>query len=289
MFAPERKWGTPTLRRHRGHGHFKGDAIGVTRSTRPERSSRRDSKGGLGTTAGRLGAPVTDRRGPPAHADRVTRSTRLQSNPMYPTPQEAIEIRTRLMSDLQKQPIELFLAKHLFETMPWCFGAAPADELWKWRVDFSKAIGVDQLGIHVVGSGCTGVSLSPTKNLKAFDVKSDIDVAVISSYYFEQAWAYLQDPGRSKYDMNKTERDALDDQRNRHVFWGCIATDKIIQFLPFGREWTLAASAAAKKLPTKTNPINIRLYRNTWSLVSYQKHGLLTLQREQGKDPNGSQ
>src|SRR5690606_3802231 len=89
----------------------------------------------------------------------------------------------------------------------------------------------------LIGSAAVGLSLNPDKNFKEFNEESDIDVAVVSDHYFDISWHHLRNLGPRRHRLSTKEKLALQDHRERLIYWGTIATDKIIQILPFGASW----------------------------------------------------
>ena len=86
--------------------------------------------------------------------------------------------------------------------------------------------------IIITGSACVGYSLNPRKNFRKFRETSDIDVGIISNYYFDIAWHELRNQKYYKLDNNM--KNALEEHKNRLIYWGTIATDKILPLLSFG-------------------------------------------------------
>src|SRR5436190_1208070 len=94
----------------------------------------------------------------------------------------------------------------------------------------------------MVGTSAIGVSLNPRKFFKVFDQGSDIDVAVISSYHFTIAWRFLRAQGHRRTHVDAKTRIAWNEHVNRFIYWGTIATDKLLGILPFGKEWLSAVN-----------------------------------------------
>jgi hypothetical protein len=103
-----------------------------------------------------------------------------------------------------------------------------------------------------------------------FDQGPDIDVAVISAYHFEEAWRYLRNMGSEYFKLRPTAKRSVDDHRTRYVYYGTIATDQILERLPFGKRWLIALSAMAREYPTEGRLITARVYRDFDSLRGYQ-------------------
>lgn len=74
--------------------------------------------------------------------------------------------------------------------------------------------------------------------------------------------------------MKVKEQNSIEDHRKRLIYWGTIATDKILQILPFAQTWITALDEMKKIDPTKDREINLRIYRDFESLRAYQKTSL---------------
>lgn len=168
------------------------------------------------------------------------------------------------------------VCKHVLERLPYIF-ANKWGPYRKWRQTLGDAIGVDPCNICLIGSACVGVSLNPYKSLSKFGDSSDIDVAVVSEFHFSVAWRALREH-RLADALTRKEKQSLIDHQKRHIYWGCIATDKILRILPFARNWTVAISKMSAEPPTKDREIKFRIYKNYDALRSYQIQGVKYLQ-----------
>lgn len=112
-----------------------------------------------------------------------------------------------------------------------------------------------------------GVSLSPYKNFQPFSTKSDIDVAIISPYHFDTAWRHLRTLRRSN--VTRGEWEAIISHKENYIYWGCIATDKILHLLPFSRSWVEALAHVAGLSPADGRDTGARIYRDAGSLRDY--------------------
>ena len=167
------------------------------------------------------------------------------------------------------------VSEHVLERLPHIF-ANDWEPYRKWRQKLGAAIGVDPCNISVIGSACVGVSLSPHKGLSKFEDSSDIDVAIISDFHFNVAWRALR--GFPLADARTTkERQSILDHKKNYVYWGCIATYKILRILPYAKEWTIAVSDMRAEPPTEGRDINFKIYKDFDALRSYQIHGVESL------------
>lgn len=178
-----------------------------------------------------------------------------------------------MIADLKKEIVDehsaFVTSKWVLERIPFIF----SDDLEKfidWKERLSNLIGVDGKSISITGSAAVGYSLNPSKNFKEFDEQSDIDVAIISGYYFDIAWHTLRNLGPKRHSLTSKEKFSIKDHRERLIYWGTIATDKIVQILPFGESWLMAIDQMKKIDPTIDKEINFRIYKDFESLREYQ-------------------
>ncbi len=192
-----------------------------------------------------------------------------------------VEIKKAILDrDLKDLVNELF-----FERVPFLFEPL-LTQYSPWRCRLSAAINVDPCEIVVIGSAAIGFSLSPAKAFRPFDTKSDVDVAIISDHFFSEAWHHLRTVDITIDSLTPAQRAAVIEHQKKYVYWGCIATDRILSLLPFSREWLAARSNLAAVEPTAERIINFRLYKDFRALRAYQALGLKRL-RMALLDPEG--
>lgn len=186
--------------------------------------------------------------------------------------------------DLQRLPADIVISKWILENVPFIFHDDRQHYL-EIKSLLSKQLNVDSCSILFVGSSSVGFSLSPSKNFKKFDEKSDIDIAVISHYYFDVAWRTIRniDYSHQTYSVQKV----IDDHRNRLIYWGTIATDKIIGLLPFGEKWLKAIESLKSDKLFEDRKISFRLYQDHEALRLYHMHNFSNnLQNTLGVKPS---
>ena len=87
--------------------------------------------------------------------------------------------------------------------------------------------------------------------------------------------------GRSLVNINWGS-DLLDytvvEHQKRYIYWGCVATDRILPILPFAVTWLDVREQLAQKEPTVDRDINFRIYKDFRALRGYQLQGLKRLQ-----------
>lgn len=182
---------------------------------------------------------------------------------------EVVKERIRALS------ADAFTSHYLLDRVPHIF--ADRAQYVEWKSTLAQDLQVDPYAIVVVGSSCLGWSLSPTKLFNPFHGRSDIDVAVISSMHFETAWKWLRQPGVRDLFSSSPRRNYFDKHRSSLVFDGTIATDKILNRLPYGAQWSRALRLAATRDPTSRRSVKARIYRDFDSLREYQRNNVRTV------------
>ncbi|MFA6112453.1 MAG: hypothetical protein WC729_00610 [Sphingomonas sp.] len=186
-------------------------------------------------------------------------------------------IRDEVLRDLKNLNPEAFVETHIFDRVPHFWGSDKT-KFSSWKRQLARGLGVDPADITVVGSAAVGVSLNPYKNFKVFNSESDIDVAVISPFYFQSAWRFLRQGGAIRSKLTLRERGSWDDHKTNLVYWGAIATDRLLPRFPFGAEWRRVLDEIDSK--SGSNSINVRVYNDYDALRSYQINSVKNMQRD---------
>ena len=96
-----------------------------------------------------------------------------------------------LIDDITNSSTAYTVSKWVIERIPFIFNG-DLKQYIEWKEKLSIAIGVDSKAIVFTGSSSVGYSLNPEKGLKAFDDTSDVDLAIISTHYFDISWFFLR-------------------------------------------------------------------------------------------------
>jgi hypothetical protein len=177
--------------------------------------------------------------------------------------------REALIQSLRDESVAAFLEHHMFDCIPHVFGQDRSTYV-AWKRKLGSAIDVDPACLTIVGSAALGCSLNPNKNLKPFDGKSDIDVAIVSGYHFTVGWRYLRMNGNRRHGLPEKTKNAWDEHVSRLIFFGTIATDRLLGVLPFGMDWLKASSKMGSVAPTQGRSVNLRIYSDYEALRAYQ-------------------
>lgn len=189
------------------------------------------------------------------------------------------DLKEKFIQDLlSKDPAKL-VSLWLLERVPYIF--EDNRELFiDWKLKFAKKINIDSNSILLVGSSCVGLSLNPYKNYRRFDDHSDVDVAVVSEYFFNVSWRFFKNLGAKRFSLTPKEIESIKDHEKKYVFWGTITTDNILPLLPFGPEWQRAISDMSGTYPINNRVLKIRLYKDFDSLRGYHESNLKKLRND---------
>lgn len=176
---------------------------------------------------------------------------------------------TRFKEDFNKYEYDFLVSKWVVEKLPHIFNG-DYEKFLQIKIKLSKLLQVDSCSIIFVGSSCTGFSLSPHKSFKEFNEESDVDIAIISHYYFDVAWHTIRNITLSN--CTPDVRASIQEHRVNLIFWGTIATDKILGIMPFSRKWMQAKEEMEKEEVFENRKINFRLYQDHEALRAYHMH-----------------
>lgn len=171
------------------------------------------------------------------------------------------------------------VAEHVLERVPFIFGDDWKRYRW-WRRELGVRLGIDPREITLTGSACVGFSLSPGKLLKPFNEASDVDVAIVSDWHFSEAWHRLRSIDPVMEQLSPTQAAALAAHQTRFVYWGCIATDRVLSLLPFAAQWLGGLTYMSGVAPTEGRKINARIYKDFRALAGYQARSVMALRAE---------
>jgi hypothetical protein len=175
---------------------------------------------------------------------------------------------------IETDDISDLVSAHLFDAVPHLFDDDAS--LWRtWKAAIALDLEVDAHSVMLVGSAAVGISLNPYKNLKPFDGDSDVDVAVISYRHFESAWHTLRSmKPATLLSLSAAARNDIREYAPTYVYFGSIATDRILPVLEFGPRWATALAAAEQRTPTDGREVKLRLYRDVDALRRYQMRSI---------------
>ncbi len=174
-------------------------------------------------------------------------------------------------NDYKTQTADFVISKWIIEKIPYIFNG-DYNSFIQTKLLIGQLLDVDSCSVVFVGSCSSGFSLNPHKSFKLYDKRSDIDIAIISNYHFNIAWHCIRNIDITSVIPEAIS--AINDHRQRLVFWGTIATDKILGLLPFGEQWLNAIEVLRKNPIFENRDINFRLYQDHDSLRAYHRDNL---------------
>jgi hypothetical protein len=179
-------------------------------------------------------------------------------------------LRDDAISDLKENSVSFFISKWLMDRkVPFIFNNDLRGYLI-WKEKLSDAIEVDPCSIVFVGSSCTGISFNPRKDFHPFDEESDIDLAIISNYHFEIAWRFFRNLRSKLFSYHPDVINSIIEHRLNYIYWGTIASDRLLWILPFADTWATALENQKKIPPIGNREIHARIYKDFEALRSYQ-------------------
>lgn len=128
-----------------------------------------------------------------------------------------------------------FIDRHLFGCSPWAFRASPA-EYDDFRGELAHRLSVDAAEITLVGSGRLGFSLNPHHLLSAFGAASDLDVVIVSSATFDEAWTELIEKAADIALASEEERRRLKKVKE-NFFLGFLRPDHLPLTTKLASDW----------------------------------------------------
>ncbi len=170
--------------------------------------------------------------------------------------------------------------RFLIERSAYFFDYVQTGKEYEFKKDIASILNVHIRDLVIVGSGKLGFSLKPDESnvgyypFRAFDAnrdkKSDLDIAVISSYLFDSEIQNLY----NHTDYSKTY------WQNRNSFAKYILKGRIaIRFLPTEFKFTKAVREAQEKYRMEFGrEINIEIYKSWYFFETYHRQNIKGIQ-----------
>lgn len=196
-----------------------------------------------------------------------------------------MELET-VKKDLLEKSEKDFFMKYIIKSYNWYFAEyqkIPVDCLAE-RLDLlneivSQRFGIGFHSIQIVGSAKTGFSLSPYKIFAPFretfegKESSDIDIALVSDYWYSLFWQKIKRTPQIYYSENQE----LFVRLSKSIFKGFINEKDICKITNLRVMWHRYADLANKELQDRlsfVHPITYRIYRSWEDLEDYQLYGI---------------
>lgn len=185
----------------------------------------------------------------------------------------------QFMADVQTDtsPSEL-VSRIVLERLPFAFETK--EQYFHWRHMLAEGLQVDPREIMIVGSAATGRSLSARKQFSVFSKRSDVDIAVISSAYFDRAWHWFRQADPALLGLDTEQHRLFNRHREGYIFDGMIAANVFLSYFPFGWEWNRELQRSQQYLPPglQGRVLSVRIYKDSQALRRAQLEALLSYQ-----------
>jgi hypothetical protein len=177
--------------------------------------------------------------------------------------QFAVMLRQRKHSEIVEE--------HILSGQPFAFeNDQPSYDLL--RAEISRELTVDVPAIHLVGSGQIGFSLAPEKFGTPFRPESDLDIAVVDSQMFDEAWMDMLRLGNAYYSLKQRVRDMLKQHRENNIYWGMMYPDSLPGVVRISSKWFSAFKGLSRNRQFASREVSGRLYRTRDHLVIHQEY-----------------
>lgn len=184
-------------------------------------------------------------------------------------------IREKLIDFISQHSEREIYYEYLIGQEVWYFKNGNHDHSNKYD-DFKKFISnklnIPFNNIAIVGSAKTKFSFSPYKNFKEFGLDSDLDLIIVSKYYYKKIWTAYRKISSESY-LDRYEK------KTGNIFNGFIGikdSDKT-----YGNEDLIEWQRLIRTFKTElqlrfniTHEINYRIYADWESVQDYHMHGI---------------
>jgi hypothetical protein len=175
------------------------------------------------------------------------------------------EIRRRKKAVATLDPMTV-VSDFILGLEPYAFRAHP-EAYDKFRDELALRLGVGCETISLIGSARLGFSLNKARLLTPFSDQSDIDIVIVTSEMFDEAWIEL---------LSKQEKFSLagDDERRRfkstrdNIFYGYFRPDRFPVDTELSKAWFPKLATRFSSQIAQMHPIEAWLFKS-WDHVHY--------------------
>ena len=138
--------------------------------------------------------------------------------------------------------------------------------------EISRELAIARDTIMVVGSGRTGFSLDPEKYGNPFSVRSDLDIAIVNSALFDDAWMDMLRVGGAYRTLKPGIREWLKTHRQNLVYWVIVRPDSLPGVVRISSKWFSTFHGLSRNRTFASRTITGRLYRTRDHLLVHQMY-----------------
>lgn len=174
----------------------------------------------------------------------------------------------RFMKDLRDREVNDTVRKHIL--LGDCYILNP-DSHYDFRSTISGHYKIHPEEVHIVGSGQLGFSIADGKRYRPFSIKSDIDVAIVSSDLFDRVWTTVV-----RYDGQGADWRENKSMFRKYLMNGWIRPDALPQAESFSltREWWQFFQKLSSETQNGRFKVSGGLYRTNEFLELYQERSV---------------
>ncbi|EJG0735695.1 hypothetical protein C4G28_RS22975 [Vibrio parahaemolyticus] len=187
------------------------------------------------------------------------------------------EFKAKLLEDNIRDVYQRYLLGHdIWYFREYKQSTSFAADYDEFKLYMSHKLGLHVNNIAIVGSAKMGFSLSPSKDYRAFNDDSDIDLVVVSASTYKASWeAYLDLHHRGYLPTYAPVA--------KNIFKGFVSLKEIDSRADFFDEWTRKVEPLKKDFQTFfgiPHEINYRVYDSWESVERYHLSGLKELKEK---------
>jgi hypothetical protein len=171
-----------------------------------------------------------------------------------------------------------FIDTWLFSCQPYAFSLY-SDDYGMFRRELSEKLRVHPSDITLVGSARLGFSMNPSKLLAPFNEASDLDVVVVSSLIFDEAWCNLLALETSAKSGDAEEKRLF--RKTRESFFdGYLRPDRVPVASWLSKEWFPKLAGPYKSQTAKRHATSAWLFKSWWHAEQFYANNIATIQRD---------
>lgn len=165
-----------------------------------------------------------------------------------------------------------FVHDWLLSTSPFAFEAY-SSEYFNFRQEISALLGVHSADLTLVGSAQLGFSLNPSKLMSHFGRESDLDVAVVSSVLFDEAWCELIRSDFGVFLLDVEEKKKFKKMRE-NFFEGYLRPDLIPGASELAKNWFPKLAGPFKSNVARRHEVKAWLFKSWWHFEAFYVAGI---------------
>jgi len=178
---------------------------------------------------------------------------------------------------LKKDQVLRIVNRNIFSDDPICFNNKNTS--WELREEIANYFNISVKRVEIVGSGKIGISLKEEQSGKAFDVKSDIDVLIVSNELMEDAWKDLLRMEFEYYKLTQPQREFIKECYET-IPRGFLSPERLPKEIKFHEYWWRIFSNVSGKKKYDYRKIRGRLFKDWLFAAKYYSIGLEKFNKE---------